>query len=192
MDKFEPPLWLTRAMPGLKAQPWFRAAAQPFGPPTGWVAPVLNSESKLVLFVGSVHCRLVFFWRCSKACRSNLVPPFFAVVVFIRLKMLRLVSRSSRRALVRAKGTTSPYFDVKADTRGMKYMEVNVSGVAALRLPQINKGVVYLFEQESMFCPLLCFYALPFLASFFFRVFFALRVRGSITKRNKGWKGDLS
>lgn len=62
---------------------------------------------------------------------------------------LRSTSRVfSRVAHVRTV-TTSPYFDVKRDQSGNRYLEVAVHGIAALRLPQINKGAAFTEEERN-------------------------------------------
>ena len=44
---------------------------------------------------------------------------------------------------------TSAYFDMQKDDTGKKYMEVSVNGVAALRLPQVNKGAAFTLEERK-------------------------------------------
>eukprot|EP00993_Chasmostoma_nieuportense_P006174 NODE_678_length_1957_cov_109.398907_g629_i0.p1 GENE.NODE_678_length_1957_cov_109.398907_g629_i0~~NODE_678_length_1957_cov_109.398907_g629_i0.p1 ORF type:complete len:603 (+),score=122.26 NODE_678_length_1957_cov_109.398907_g629_i0:37-1809(+) len=51
-------------------------------------------------------------------------------------------------ALARAV-STSPYFDIKTDKEGHSYIESSVSGLACLRLPQINKGAAFTLEERE-------------------------------------------
>eukprot|EP00906_Rhabdomonas_costata_P000636 RCo000813 len=65
------------------------------------------------------------------------------------LSKLRFVAPARRVAAVRFAGTTSPYFNIKRNAQGDKYMEVNITGVAALRLCQINKGAAFPEEERE-------------------------------------------
>jgi malate dehydrogenase (oxaloacetate-decarboxylating) len=46
-------------------------------------------------------------------------------------------------------GRISPYFDLKKDPQGREYMEVNLSGIAVLRLVLTNKGTAFSQEERE-------------------------------------------
>jgi malate dehydrogenase (oxaloacetate-decarboxylating) len=46
-------------------------------------------------------------------------------------------------------GRISPYFDLKTDDQGREYMEVNLTGIAVLRLVLTNKGTAFTLEERK-------------------------------------------
>ena len=77
------------------------------------------------------------------------------IAILSFLQIFTMFSSSMKQSGKRALQTcirpiaTSAYFDMLKDDEGNKYMEVSVNGVAALRLPQINKGAAFTMEERK-------------------------------------------
>ena len=83
----------------------------------------------------SMGCSVVFFVQKSTA--ANMLSGS--------------LKRNSKHALKQCirPVTTSTYFDMQKDYTGKSVMEVGVNGVAALRIPQINKGAAFTLEERK-------------------------------------------
>ena len=112
------------------SQPWLRAL-------THRVAPLMR---------GRPGCR-----RRRARVKRNVT----RIAILSFLQIFTMFSSSMKQSGKRALQTcirpiaTSAYFDMLKDDEGNKYMEVSVNGVAALRLPQINKGAAFTMEERK-------------------------------------------